>query len=690
MKEIPEYPKLREDITFHRVVLRGRETFIVKDPVRRKYMQFERLGRRLCELLDGTRTAGELTEQLSREFPDYGIDADFVERYLKRLMKWKLVVRDRFEYNVLLMERTRRDRERRNSLLHMTFPAIDPDEMLNWLIERLRWVTDRPFVIFYLLFIGFSYAILLFNLQETWEGLTSFYVFEGWSVTEVLLLYVTILLIIVVHEFGHGLTCKYFGGEVHQMGFLLIYLINPALYCNVSDSYRFPRKIDRLMVIFGGPMVELFIGSAFIYVWWLTDPGLILHSFAFKIVIFSSITSWLFNMNPLLKYDGYYALSEALEIPNLRSRAFKYLGYLIKGELLGLPAEEPPGDRREKTVYMIFGILVFLYTVFIFTIIFTLLRGWLVGSMGAVGWLLVLLLMWVLLRKYVKKGGEVVKLAALDRSGFIRRHTALVVGIVLLILAVPSLVRLPTVQRHDAVLEAGALTVIQAPAPSRVRALHVRSGEDVSAGRLLAELESPELLLEINRLEHRLQRTRYDAEVAAASDRSEEAARLQIEAEEVRRRLRLLEERETRLRITADRACRVLTPSLRGMRERFAAEGDTLLVLGRVDTLRAHLEIPERLMGDVRVGTPVKFKPSSRPWATASGQVVEVELQGAPSGTEDGERDARYGVELLVDNLELGLVPGQSGQVRLYGRKRSLWGKLAYRALRTLRLDFFL
>jgi putative peptide zinc metalloprotease protein len=686
MPDVPTYPKLRDDVTFSRVVLRGQETFIAKDPVRRKYMQFDRLGWQLCQSLDGGHTLEELVEELSNAFPDFDFDVDYVRGYVQHLIEMKLVFQDRFEYNVLLMERVRREREKHNTLLHMTFPALDPDALLGWLMQRLRWMTSRPFVLFYAIFVLGSYLLLLLDFEHTWHGLAFFYVFTGWSVGQIVLLYVVIILIIVIHEFGHGLTCKYYGGEVHQMGFLLIYLINPALYCNVSDSYRFPRKIDRLMVIFGGPIVEMFIGSAFVYVWWLTDRTLLIHDFAFKIVIFSSISSWLFNMNPLLRYDGYYALSEMIELPNLRKRAFQYLGYLIKHRLFRLPAEAPAGGRKEKVIYLLFGVAAFVYSLMIIALIFSLLRRWLVGALAATGWVLLVLAMYLILKSHLKKGAGFLRLVALDRSGMIRRNLPLVVTALLLAVTLPAVIRVPTVDKRLAILEALEQTDIEAPAPGVVRELYVDTGMDVTAGTVLAVVESNSLELELAEVHRQRLLRQAEAARAAAGGRNTEADRLQDEVGRLIEGEGLLSDRCDRLRITTPIPGRVLTSHLADLRYRFVRSGELLMQVGRVDSLRVRLEIPEREMADVRIGARVKYKPESRPWQVAAGHVVVIDLQGERA--ED--RESFYGVEILIDNHNLGLLPGQRGSVRLYGRSRSLWGQLLRSTLQTLRLDFFL
>src|SRR5207248_5943450 len=138
------------------------------------------------------------------------------------------------------------------------------------------------------------------------------------------------------HEFAHGVTCKHFGGEVHELGFMLIYL-QPAFYCNVSDAWLFPEKSKRLWVTFAGAYFAMFLWALSTVIWRLTDFDTTLNHLALVVTATSAVKS-LFNLNPLIKLDGYYVLSDYLEIPNLRRRAFQYLGAFAKSLVGAGPA----------------------------------------------------------------------------------------------------------------------------------------------------------------------------------------------------------------------------------------------------------------------------------------------------------------------------------------------------------------
>src|SRR5436189_2350861 len=165
--------------------------------------------------------------------------------------------------------------------------------------------------------------------------------------------------VITAHEFAHGLTCKNFGGSVREIGFLLLYF-QPAFYCNVSYAWLFPEKSKRLWVTFAGAYFEVFIWALATLVWRVTDPYTLVHYLALVVVATSGIKT-LFNLNPLIKLDGYYLLSDYLEVPNLRSRAFSYLLARARN-FWRAPAGEATVSARERRIYLLYGLLAWVYS----------------------------------------------------------------------------------------------------------------------------------------------------------------------------------------------------------------------------------------------------------------------------------------------------------------------------------------
>jgi len=164
----------------------------------------------------------------------------------------------------------------------------------------------------------------------------------------------------IIHEFGHGLTCKHFGGECHEIGVMFL-VLTPCLYCNVSDSWMLPSKWQRAAVGAAGMYVELLLASLATFIWWFTHPGM-LHYLCLNVMFVSSVSTVLFNANPLLRYDGYYILTDIAEIPNLRQKATQVLSRFAKKWLLGI--DEPPdpfAPQRGLIFFACYSVAAFVY-----------------------------------------------------------------------------------------------------------------------------------------------------------------------------------------------------------------------------------------------------------------------------------------------------------------------------------------
>ena len=168
----------------------------------------------------------------------------------------------------------------------------------------------------------------------------------------------------VLHEFGHGLSCKHFGGECHEMG-VMILVLTPCLYCNVSDSWMLPSKWQRAAIGAAGIYVEMVLASICAFIWWFTEPGM-LNNICLNMMFIASVSTLLFNGNPLLRYDGYYVLADLVEIPNLRQKATTILNHKMGEWFLGLePPEDPFLPQQNQVIFMLYTVAAVVYRWFI-------------------------------------------------------------------------------------------------------------------------------------------------------------------------------------------------------------------------------------------------------------------------------------------------------------------------------------
>ena len=203
-----------------------------------------------------------------------------------------------------------------------------------------------------------------------------------------------------MHETAHALTCKYFGGEVREMGFLLLYF-QLCFYSNLSDSWMFRKKSSRLAVIWAGLFFQMVLFAIAVFGWRVTLINSGINQF-FWLTANVCVVTLLFNFNPLIKLDGYYLLSELIDIPNLRSRAFAYAwGKIIR--LMGLEYPRPSLSGREKRIFSLYTIFAGAYSFLLIGYIMILVYGFLVDSIGGYGFVLFFFIVVVIFRSPVLK-----------------------------------------------------------------------------------------------------------------------------------------------------------------------------------------------------------------------------------------------------------------------------------------------
>jgi hypothetical protein len=338
-------PKLRSDL----VTSRQNGFVVVKDPATERFFRFREVEHFIASQFDGTTSLGEIRERTAQQFGG-APTAEVVERFVRTLGRLGLL-----ETAGAPVPPARR---LRGDLLHLRLAAFDPDPLLERLVGLVRFCFTPSFVAFSVPFVGVALAIAIGQRAEIGRGLAGLY-----RVETLLLAWLAILAVATAHEFAHGLTCKHFGGHVREMGFLLLYL-QPAFYCNVSDAWLFPEKSKRLWVTLAGPYFELVLWAGAVLTWRFTDPHGWLNAMALVVVATSGVRL-VFNLNPLIRLDGYYLLSDAVGIPNLRARAFGYVGDRLSRLWRARARPARGASARERWIYLTYGLLAGGYSVWL-------------------------------------------------------------------------------------------------------------------------------------------------------------------------------------------------------------------------------------------------------------------------------------------------------------------------------------
>ena len=333
----------RPDLTFQHQSYQGRDYWVIKDPISLKYYRFEEEEYALLQMLDGLSSPDQIKRRFDFRFAPQKITMQELYQFIGMLYRSSLLVSDSPGQGVELQRRGEKNRkaEFRQSLtniLAIRYKGFDPDKMLGAMNKWVGWFFTWPAFLCVLL-LGISALALIITQFETFQNklpsFDDFFAAKNW-----IWLAIVMALTKVLHEFGHGLACKKFGGECHEMGVMLL-VLTPCLYVNVSDSWLLNSKWKRAFIAAAGMYVELVLASIAVFVWWFSSPGIV-NQLALNLIFVSSVSTILFNANPLLRYDGYYILSDLLEIPNLRSKATSILQRTFGELILGIEAKADP------------------------------------------------------------------------------------------------------------------------------------------------------------------------------------------------------------------------------------------------------------------------------------------------------------------------------------------------------------
>jgi putative peptide zinc metalloprotease protein len=354
----PLHLRMRSDLSAHRQTYQGREYWVVKDPISLKYYRFEDEEFALLQMLDGKASPDQIKRRFDYRFSPQKITMQELFQFVGMLYRSSLLISDAPHQGVELKKRAQKNeaaqfRSSLTNVMSIRFKGFDPDRILTWMNGYTKWFFTWPsFALVFLL--GVSALALVLTHFETFQNkLPSFQ--EFFAAKNWIYLALVMGLTKVCHEFGHGLACKKFGGQCHEMGVMLL-VLTPCLYCNVSDAWMLPNKWRRIFISTAGMYVELVLASIATFVWWFSEPGMI-NLLALNIIFVSSVSTILFNANPLLRYDGYYILADLLEIPNLRQKASTILQRWAGHWLMGIEARPDPFlPARQQWAFALYSV----------------------------------------------------------------------------------------------------------------------------------------------------------------------------------------------------------------------------------------------------------------------------------------------------------------------------------------------
>ena len=533
--------RMRPDLVARQQRYQGRTYWVVKEPVGLNYFRFHEEEYAILCMLDGHTSMEDIKREFEQNFTPQKVSFQDLQQFIGMLHRSGLVIGDAARQGVQL--RKRRDEKKRKELLGkvsnvfaLRWRGIDPERLLNRIYPYTAWFF-HPVMMIIVAIMGLS-ALTLVTIQfDVFRSrLPTFHAFffgyKNWFYLLAVLAAVKVL-----HEFGHGLTCKHFGGECHEMGFMLL-VFTPALYCNVSDSWLLPNKWHRVFIGAAGIYVEIFLASIATFLWWFSDPTTMINQLSLRVMFICSVSTILFNGNPLLRFDGYYILMDILEIPNLRQKSTEILKRAMVTCCLGIEQPENPFLPQENRFW--FGLYTIAAVIYRWIVVLSILLflnkvlepyglqiiGRIIGAIGFFG--LIVQPLWHL-GKFFYVPGRMHKV----KHHRVAASLAVVAAVIAFIIWVP----LPYHVECGFVVKPRDVETVYASVPGRLVKVKYRPADEwVEAGSVIAELENPELQMEVIRLESRVKQLEIELESLWQQARDREIAGLRIK--EVREQLK--------------------------------------------------------------------------------------------------------------------------------------------------------
>jgi len=494
----------RSDLSIHALEFRGRPYWGVKDPVSLRYYQFREEEYFILRCLDGDTDLESLQERFESEFSPRKIRSTQLLGFISSMHAQGLLITDeQGQAEELLARRDKlvwRNRwEKLAGILSIRFRGVDPDRFLTRVTPHVGWLFSRAVFLAVCCMAILAAALAASQYEVLQQKLPTFY--EFFSAKNAVYLAVTLGIVKVLHELGHAIACKRFGGECHEIGFMFL-VFTPCLYANVTDSWTMRSKWHRAIISAAGMYVELILSSVCVFLWWLSEPGL-LNGLFLNIIFVCSVSTVLFNGNPLLRYDGYYILSHLSEAPNLHQQATAVLKHHFSRWYLG--TEHAPSRLLPESGhkwYAAFGIAALAYRFVVLYMIMWFLHYalkpygldalvHLVAIMSVGGMLAGPIWQFVSFLKNPSRTREVKRFRLIWMS-------ALTIAIIALVAAFP----LPCRVQAPVIVELAGARRVYVSAPGALQK-SVSLGASVNAGEELAILENPQYDTAIAKLNER-------------------------------------------------------------------------------------------------------------------------------------------------------------------------------------------
>ncbi len=563
-------PRLRSHAQLHRHQYRGQTWYVLQDRSNERFHRFSPAAFSFIGLMDGRRSVQEIWDLSSSKLGDNAPTQPEVVQLLSQLHAADVLQCDIPPDTAELLHRYEKQRRRKwqrrlMNFFAWQFPLFDPERFLQQFAPLVRPLFSWWGAVLWCLIVG---PALLVGAAH-WSDLTADLIDQVTAPQNLILLWLLFPIIKALHEFGHAFAVKVFGGEVHEMGIMLL-VLSPVPYVEASASSAFANKWQRVVVGAAGMLVELVLAAIAMFLWVSVEPGL-LRSLAYNTIFIAGISTVVFNANPLLRFDGYYMLADFLEIPNLRQRANTYLGHLCERYLFGRDdAPEPHATAGERGWFVAYSVSSFVYRVVVVAAILLYLTdqlfvlGVLFAVLTAVTWFIFPLGKGV---KYLFTSPRIRRV----RGRAVAVSMAMAAGFAAILTLVPT----PFRTRAEGVVWIPDEAFVRAEVDGFVGRVVATPGSPVSAGEVLVVCFDPGIETEVKVLEAQLLEVQARIRQQLVDDLVK-AKMLEEEQRYIEERLARARERQSDLVIRSKAAGTFVLPKAEDLPGRFIKRGELL------------------------------------------------------------------------------------------------------------------
>jgi len=799
-----DYLKLRQDLIITEQVEGDQTVYILKDPRSQRFFRLKRLEFLIANRFDGNTTVAELLPNI-REQLHLNLTLEVFSAFVSKLISSGLLVptsRDipsgsaelsdldpipnpgkailPADYKSKSEGQGDRRRTRLNRILYWKIAYFDPDALFDRLLPSVRFLFTPTFLAFSVITMFVGLWITICNWDEILDQITVLY-----STKSALWALVVMLPILIFHEMAHGMTCKYFGGEVHEMGFLLLYF-QPSCFCNVSDSYLFKTKAHRIWVMAAGVFIQAFLWAVLTILWRILTPESWLAQFIYITIAVTGLVT-LLQFNPLLKLDGYYLLTEFFAISNLRAKSFAYLRGKLRSWFMGTSNAIQHMSGRDRRIYWFYGLIAFVYTVSFLKYFVFKVELFFVEQYQGTGFILFWgIALFAVSEPLVQSIQSILPNKVSEKNQSLTRHRNLFVtsflclgGVLLLTLGrwelkVANECTLIPYERAEvraevagtieqiyfdegqtvhkgeviarladykyigekariaaAISESEAQLQLMVAGPSKEEIALAQSQVDRAEAsirkaeaqipiarerldyavknfdrikrmfdeKLLASMSFDEAERDLNIRKREAEEVQHDVEekrrqytearkalakVLAGTRREEiEAKRAAIEGLASQQRLLETESNYTAIRSPIDGL--ITTHFLKQKERAFLEQGDEICQVANTRKIFTEIPVPEKEVGDVKIGFYVRLKANAYPTREFEGHVAQISDIADPN-----DKNVRVlMVRSEIDNPELLLKPEMTGYAKIYCGKRTIGELVTRRLVRFIRTEFW-